>query len=194
MKKPSRVLLIGPHGVGKSTIAKEMAAQEKNAGVIELTKYDSRNKFFHSVGKLLDRIAEKGTKEKHTELIILGYGGHAALSPHYRIRKEKGKDKMIYVRSVPYDIEELSRRYGKGKAVSILKKTITFLSATPKPDSIVLLEARPETELERIKSRPGKPHHETVESLREAAKIYSELAEKAKKQGIKVFRIDTEKK
>jgi hypothetical protein len=183
-KKPHRTVIVGIDGSGKTPYAKQRLSQETDAGLIELGKFDRKNKFFYAAGKAFDRLAEGGKKG-----VLAANIGRAVVSPFYRVREEKGKEKMFFVRYVPYDIEAFSKLYGGGKATAVLKRAVKFASASPRPDELILMESTPGEAMEIIKRRKKTRSHETPESLGKMAAGFAEAVEKAEKQGIKVRRI-----
>lgn len=109
MKRPKRIAVIGIDGSGKDLFARKLLRKDKDAGIIRVTNYDKSNKAFSALGKIPAKAIELGEKKKSKKMILAGYFGWAALFPFYRIRKEKGKQKVIFARYPAFDIEALSK-------------------------------------------------------------------------------------
>jgi thymidylate kinase len=194
MKRPKRIAVIGIDGSGKDRFAKKLLEKEKDAGIIKVAKYDKSNKVFSALGKMPLKMIRSGEEKNSKKMVLAGYFGLAALSPFYRIRKEKGKKKMIFVRYPAFDIEALSKVYGSEKANRILKRLAKFISASPKVDELYMLEIDPKIAMKNIRERGEKiQSHETEEKLRVMAKEYSRLIKEAKKSGVRVHRVDAAK-
>jgi thymidylate kinase len=189
MKKPKRIAVIGIDGSGKDIFAKTLFENSRNAALVKLTEYGPENRLFRALGKIPNKLIETGERTKSKKLIVAGYAGHALLFGPYRIKKEKRKEKIFFVRYPPYDAEALSKVYGKGKASSLIKKIVKVASASPRPDEIYLMEVEPKVAMDKIKQR-GKPiqMHENKESLTKLAQEYEKVADRLAKKGVKIYK------
>jgi len=189
MKKPKRIAVIGIDGSGKDIFAKTLFENSRNAALVKLTEYGPKERVFRALGKTPDKLIATGERTKSKKLVVAGYVGHALLFAPYRIKKEKGKDSIYFVRYPPYDAEALSKVYGKGRASSLVKKIVKVASASPRPDEIYLMEVEPKLAMERIKQR-GKAiqMHENEESLAKLQKEYEKVADRLAKKGVKIHK------
>lgn len=128
--------------------------------------------------------------------MVLGYLGHVALQPYYRIVKEKDQDRMQFVRYTPYDLKAMGPAYvKKAEKHPLINKAIRFLSRSPKPDKITLIDITPYEAENRIGTRAKKKqYHESREKLEIMREQYQKIAEEEAKKGINVRTIRTGKK
>jgi len=189
MKKPKRIAVIGIDGSGKDLFAKTLFENSRNAALVKLTEYGPKDRIFRALGRIPDKLIATGERTKSKKLVVAGYAGHALLFVPYRIKKEKGKDNIYFVRYPPYDAEALSKVYGKGRASSLVKKVVKVASASPRPDEIYLMEVEPKLAMERIKRR-GKAiqMHENEESLAKLQREYEKVVERLAKKGVKIYK------
>jgi len=189
MKKPKRIAVIGIDGSGKDIFAKTLSGGSKNAALVKLTEYGPKDRVFRALGKIPDKLIAAGERTKSKKLVVAGYAGHALLFAPYRIKKEKGKDNIYFVRYPPYDAEALSKVYGKGMASSLVKKVVKVASASPRPDEIYLMEVEPKLAMERIKRRGRTIQlHENEESLAKLQIEYGKVADRLAKKGVKIYK------
>ena len=187
MKKPKRIAVIGIDGSGKDIFAKTLFENSKNSALVKLTEYGPKERVFRALGKIPDKLIGAGERTKSKKLVVAGYAGHALLFAPYRIKKEKGKDSIYFVRYPPYDAEALSKIYGKGRASSLIKKIVKVASASPRPDEIYLMEVEPKLAMERINQRGRAIQmHENEESLAKLQKEYEKVAGRLAKKGVRI--------
>jgi len=189
MKKPKRIAVIGIDGSGKDIFAKTLFEKSRNAALIKLTEYGPKNRVFRALGRIPDKLIATGERTKSKKLVVAGYVGHALLFAPYRIKKEKGKDNVYFVRYPPYDAEALSKVYGKGRTSSLIKKVVKVASASPRPDEIYLMEVEPKLAMERIRRRGRAVQlHENEESLAKLQIEYEKVADRLAKKGVRINR------